>query len=501
MRWVTLLLVCAASVLPVRASSQSLPAAGDENHAAVCESYEQRNERMKWWREAKFGLFVHYGLYSGLGGLFRGVPGGAEWIQRNLDLDTETYAREAARYFAPAEGCTEGWASLAREAGCRYMVLTTKHHDGFALFDTQQSDFCAPKLVGRDLVREYVEACRRHGLRVGFYHSVIDWHHPDYDDSICPDLCYPAGQRELLRQRGIPRNQESYVRYLHAQVKELLGSYGPVSILWWDYSQGAAEGERAWKAPGLIEMCRQMQPGIIMNNRLYAFSGFDATRDTVELDLRCGDYTTPEKRIPEAGYPGMDWEACMTIGDKWGFNRFDTKLKSPAVIIRQLQECTAKGGNLLLNIGPMGDGHVPSAQAEVLRRIGAWMKVNGAAIYGSMPLRGIAVPEGWWIAQGQGGEIVLFAPPVHQHQVREVELELPARVVEGRRVAVLGQENVAVRVEKAADAVSDTVRVYLPAEIWSRAVEGLPVLCLSHGEAPQGHPSPVPTHEPASSCF
>lgn len=482
MKWTTLLLASMAATLPALASLQPLPAAGDETHAAVAETREQRDARMQWWREAKFGLFVHYGLYSGLGGVFRGQPGGAEWIQRNLELDTETYAGEASKYFVPAEGCTEEWAALAREAGCRYMVLTTKHHDGFALFRTQMSDFSAPELVGRDLVREYVDSCRRHGLRVGFYHSVIDWHHPAYDDTICPDLCYPAGQRELLRQRKIPRDQEAYIRYLHAQVRELLSQYGPVSVMWWDYSQGAAEGQRAWRAPELISMCREMQPGVIMNNRLYAFSGFDASRDTVQLDLRCGDYTTPEKRIPEAGYPGTDWEACMTIGDKWGYNRFDTRLKSPAVIIRQLQECVAKGGNLLLNIGPMGDGRVPTAQADVLRRVGAWMRVNGASVYGSEPLRGIPLPDGWRVARGKAGEVLLFAPPVTE--VAEVILELPAQLVQGRRVTVLGQPDCSVRVEPVVESTSPgespaSVRLLLPGRIWSQAVEGLPVFSLS----------------------
>lgn len=485
MKWTTLILMGAAVMLPALASPQVLPAPGDEDHAAVTETREERDARMQWWREAKFGLFVHYGLYSGLGGLFQGRPGGAEWIQRNLELDTETYAEEASRYFAPAEGCTEEWAALAEEAGCRYMVLTTKHHDGFALFKTQVSDFSAPKLVGRDLVREYVEACRRHGLRVGFYHSVIDWHHPAYDDTICPALCYPAGQRELLRRRGIPRDQEAYIRYLHAQVKELLSQYGPVSIMWWDYSQGAAEGARAWKAPELIRMCREMQPGVIMNNRLYAFSGFDASRDTVQLDVRCGDYTTPEKRIPETGYPGTDWEACMTIGDKWGYNRFDTKLKSPAVVIRQLQECAAKGGNLLLNIGPMADGHVPPAQAEVLRRVGAWMRENGTAIYGSEPMREQAAPAGWWMARGKAGQVWLFAPSVEEPA--DTVLELPATLVRGRRVMVLGQPDGIIRVEPVGSgekpAADSTVRLMLPASMWSQAVEGLPVLSLS----PQNH--------------
>lgn len=492
MRVLSLFLLSVA-VLSAYADLQPLPAKGDANHAAVEETREQRDERMRWWREAKFGMFVHYGLYSGLGGAFQGREGGAEWIQKNLGLDTEVYAAEASRYFAPAPGCTEEWAALARETGCRYMVLTTKHHDGFALFDTKQSDFSAANLVGRDLVGEFAESCRASGLRVGFYHSVIDWHHPDYDDTICPDLCYPEGQREMLRKRGIPRNHEVYVGYLHAQVRELLSHYGPISVMWWDYSQGAAEGERAWKAPALISLCRELQPGVIMNNRLYAFSGFDAARDTVELDLRCGDFTTPEKRIPAEGYPGSDWEACMTIGDKWGFHRLDDRLKSPAVIIRQLQECAAKGGNLLLNISPQGDGHVPPAQVAVLKRIGAWMRVNSEAIYGALPLRGLNLPEGWFAARGARGEVYLYAPcwsdvlpgatAGSAAQAGGVcELLLPMSLLRDKSASVLGQAEVPVQVGACDEA--SVVKLVLPADVWQQAVEQLPVICLK--------PSPVP---------
>ena len=296
------LALAAAAVLPVM-GQQSLPAAGDADHAAVTETAAERDARMAWWREAKFGMFIHYGLYSGLGGFFKGKFGGGEWIQRNLRLDTETYAAEAEPLFRPAEGCTEEWAKLAEEAGCRYMVLTSKHHEGFALFDAPNSDYSSMKLVGRDLVREFAESARRHGMRVGLYHSVIDWHQKDYDNTICPDLCYPEDQAQMLKARGIPRNHAAYQQYLHEQVRTLLTKYGKIDILWWDYSQGAAAGERGWKAPALMTMCRELQPGVIMNNRLYSFSGFDKSRDGVQLDLRCGDYTTPEKRIPEKGYP------------------------------------------------------------------------------------------------------------------------------------------------------------------------------------------------------
>lgn len=475
-----------ASAIADAPPPQVLPIAGDANHAAVTETREERDARMDWWRDAKFGMFIHYGLYSGLGGEFRGVPGGTEWIQKNLELDTDTYAAEATRHFKPAPGCTEAWAALAKEAGCRYMVLTTKHHEGFSLFDTKLSDYSAPKLVGRDIVREFVDSARKQGMKVGFYHSVIDWHHPDYDNTICPDLCYPKKQQLMLKQKGIARNQEAYQRFLHGQVRELLTQYGDVAVIWWDYSQGAAEGERAWKAPSLIRMCRELQPGIIMNNRLYAYSGFDPSFDGLQLDLRCGDYTTPEKRIPAAGYPGLDWESCMTVGDKWGYNRYDKQLKSPAVIIGQLQECAAKGGNLLLNIGPKGDGSIPEGLVEVFKRVGAWMRVNGESIYGSQPSTLLNLPEECMASQ-VGENLYVFLPGGPKPE--GYELKIKAQLLNSVEPSILGQPESKVgmrRVEvprEGADEPDAYLIFSVPAEAWSRAVEGMPVLRLELNNA------------------
>ena len=349
---------------------QKEPAAAEQPQAKVVLPWEetdaQRDARMQWWRDAKFGMFIHYGLYSGLGGFFKGQFGGGEWIQRNLRLDTDTYAAEALPKFKPAPGCTEAWAELAAYAGCKYAVLTTKHHEGFGLFDTDSTDYCAGKAVGRDIVREFVDSFRKRGIKIGFYHSVIDWHHPSYDNTICPDLCYPEDQEAMLKQKGIPRDQEAYLKYLHGQVRELLTKYGDISVLWWDYSQGAAEGDRAWKATELMTMAHTLQPGIIMNNRLYNLSGFDASRDGEILPRRHGDYTSPEKRIPAKGYPGVDWEACMTVGDKWGYCQVDLNFKSPQEIIAKLEECTAKNGNLLLSIPLNADGEYDSREAAVL---------------------------------------------------------------------------------------------------------------------------------------
>ncbi|MBD9269908.1 MAG: hypothetical protein EGQ81_02275, partial [Akkermansia sp.] len=388
-------------------SAPELPMAADSNHAAVRETAAERNRRMKWWRDAKFGMFIHYGLYSGLAGEWKGKPGGSEWIQKNVEVDTDTYASEALPLFKPREGVTEEWAQLARDAGCRYVVLTSKHHEGFGLFDSAQTDYDAKSQIDRDIVREYAESCRKRGLKVGLYHSVIDWHHPSYDNTICPDLCYPAGQAEMLKKKNIPRDHAAYQKYLHAQVRELMASYAPIDIMWWDYSQGAMEGEKGWKAPELMEMARSINPGVIMNNRLYAYSGLNQNQAGT-LDLRCGDYITPERFIPRHGYPGVDWETCMTVSDKWGYNRYDTNVKSPEVIIEKLVECVTKGGNLLLNVNPKADGTVPEKVAAAMRGVGQWLRLNAEAVYGTRAWTELDQPAS---INEQGDIFVFLIPP------------------------------------------------------------------------------------------
>lgn len=364
----------------------------DADHPALTETTEARRERMKWWKDAKFGMFIHWGLYSGLAGDWKGKHKGAEWLQKNAELDTDTYAKEAQPLFSPKQGFAEEWATLAKEAGCQYAVLTSKHHEGFALFNSAETEFDAKNKQGRDLVKEYIDAFRAKGLKVGLYHSVIDWHHPSYDNTICPDMCYPAGQKKLHEDQKIPRDQEAYQKFLHAQVKELMSNYGKIDVIWWDYSQGDMSGQKGWKAPELIKMVRKLQPGIIMNSRLYTNSSLGDTPDT--LDLRCGDFITPEQSIPKNNLTHVDWETCMTIGNQWGYTRDDNEIKSIDELVLKLAECTTKGGNLLLNINPQSDGTVPLAISMAMRNMGAWLKVNGEAVYGSTPETLPNLPEG-----------------------------------------------------------------------------------------------------------
>ena len=355
--------------------------------AQTTESPQQHDARMQWWRDARFGMFVHWGLYSGLAGTWDGKPvgtkGGMEWIQQRVGADTATYAARAIPHFKPKPGFAREWARLAKGAGCRYLVFTTKHHDGFALHDSKISDYDAGSVLHRDLVKEIVEASRAEGLRVGFYHSLIDWHHDQYEYARSKQLPHP------LRGKDYPngkRDHAKYLAYLHGEVKELMSNYGTVDILWWDYSATDFQGEEAWRASELIAAVRAKQPKIIMNNRLYrlpeaGFTGMGTNAISPHLDIKYGDFITPEQHIPATGMPGVDWETCMTMNTTWGYSDHDHDWKSSETLIRNLIDIASKGGNYLLNIGPKGDGSVPAESVKALNDFGAWMKNNGEAIY------------------------------------------------------------------------------------------------------------------------
>jgi alpha-L-fucosidase len=371
------------ALLTATTAAQSTPA------AASNETPAQRDARMQWWRDAHFGMFVHWGLYSGLAGTWDGkvvgTKGGMEWIQHYVKADTTSYAKAALPKFVPSADFAVQWAKLAKAAGCQYVVFTTKHHDGFALHDSKVTDFDAGSALGRDLVQEITTALRAEGLKVGFYHSVIDWHHDQYEYARSQQLPHP--RREDAYAEG-SRDHGKYLDHLFAQVGELL-VHRP-DIVWWDYSSIDFQGDAAWRATDLMQLVRERLPGVIMNNRLYrsreaGWASMGTDGYLPQLDPKFGDFITPEQHVPPSGMPGVDWETCMTMNTTWGYSDHDPAWKPAKELLQNLIDITAKGGNFLLNIGPRGDGSVPEPSVTALQTIGAWMQQNGEAILGTRP--------------------------------------------------------------------------------------------------------------------
>ncbi|NLT74639.1 MAG: alpha-L-fucosidase [Chloroflexi bacterium] len=297
-------------------------------------------DRLRWWADARYGMFVHWGLYA--------IPARGEWVMYQEHILPAEYARLADQ-FNPSGYDPDAWVRLAREAGMRYMVLTSRHHDGYSLFDSEVSSFSATKrAAGRDLLRAYVEACHRGGMPVGFYYSLLDWRYPAY---------FRGPQRD-------PEGWVTLVDYVHSQARELCTNYGQLDILWYDGAWPYTAED--WRSDELNAMVRELQPGIVINNRA----------GTPE------DYDTPEQHIA-ASEQGRPWEACMTLNGSWGYSRADKAWKSPASVIESLVRCASQGGNLLLNVGPQADGSIPEPSERILRQVGAWLRVNGASIYGT----------------------------------------------------------------------------------------------------------------------
>ena len=300
-----------------------------------------RDKRMKWWRNARFGMFVHYGLHS--------VVGRHEWLQALEHVPVKEYEK-LAKQFKPKPDAPREWAKLAKKAGMKYMVLTTRHHEGFSLWNSKANPYNSYNLCGqRDLVQEFVDACREFNLKIGFYSSLMDWHHPDGWECV--------------------NNRDARIRfndYIEAINTELLTQYGKIDILWYDVAQPLRSWE-AWNSVEMNQRLRKLQPGIIINNRSWLDEDFGTPEENIKVEKR-------------------DWEACMTFnGISWGY--LDSKQAlpysySPQQILMMLRQCTEGGGNLLLNIGPMADGSVPPEAIEPLTTVGKWLKKNGKAVYG-----------------------------------------------------------------------------------------------------------------------
>ena len=332
---------------------------------------------MEWWRDARFGMFIHWGLYSTLEGAWDGQTGHAEWIRTTARIPLETYD-ELLADFNPVNFDAAEWARMAKDAGMKYLVITTKHHDGFCLFDSKYTDFDVMSTpFKRDIMKEIADACRAEGIRIGWYHSIMDWHHPDY-------LPRRGWETERTTEGA---ELDRYVEYMFNQVEELLTNYGQIDVMWFD-----GEWESTWTSDlgkKLYAHCKSLQPDIIVNNRVDKGRG-GMQGMTADGDF-AGDFGTPEQEVPETGFPGVDWESCMTMNRYWGWNAADTQWKSTRDCVELLIDVVSKGGNLLLNIGPKGDGAFPDKAITRLAEIGDWMEVNGATLYGThaSPLRGL----------------------------------------------------------------------------------------------------------------
>jgi alpha-L-fucosidase len=336
------------------------------------ESQAERDARLAWWREARFGMFIHWGLYAVPAGQWNGqpVPGIGEWIQNSANIPRDEYEK-LAQQFNPTKYDPQAWAKLAKEAGIRYLVITSKHHDGFALFDSKVSDWDVVDRTpyGKDLLKPLADACRAEGIRFAVYHSIMDWHHPAQDKS--GDSYNPSTIKEGRKQE--------FVDYMKAQLAELLETCDP-DILWFDGEWPAWWTEEDGR--GIYAFLRERKPSLIINNRVG--KGRNGMQGLNKDDAQyVGDYGTPEQEIPATGLPGVDWESCMTMNDTWGYKSDDHNWKSAETLIRNLVDCASKGGNYLLNVGPTAEGEIPPASVERLQTIGRWMKANSESIYGT----------------------------------------------------------------------------------------------------------------------
>jgi alpha-L-fucosidase len=339
--------------------------------APVAETPEQRDARMAWWRDARFGMFIHWGLYAVPAGEWNGrrTDNIGEWIMKNLRIPIAEYETLLPR-FNPVRYDAREWVRIAKDAGVKYIVITSKHHDGFALFDSKVSDYdVMATAFKRDILKELAQACREAGIRLGFYHSILDWHHPDAQGTAFPDY-------EKVKNPNWSRYVESYMK---PQLQELVTGYGPVAVAWFDGDWVAEWSDDQGRA--LYAWLRGLKPDLIINNRIGA--GRQGMKGLSKAGTFGGDFGTPEQEVPATGLPGVDWESCMTMNDTWGFKSLDHNWKSTETLVRTLVDIASKGGNLLLNVGPTAEGVIPAPSVERLAGIGRWLRVNGEAIYGT----------------------------------------------------------------------------------------------------------------------
>ncbi|AKU15637.1 alpha-L-fucosidase [Luteipulveratus mongoliensis] len=347
----------------------------------------------EWFTHDRFGMFIHWGAYA--------LAARHEWVRAYERLTDEEY-QHYVDHFDPDLFDPVQWADEAWNAGMRYVVVTTKHHDGFCLWDSAEGDYTVASTPwGNDLIGPIVEAFRARGMKIGLYYSLLDWHHPEFP----LDLYHPEGKDEAAVAAATDRDMTKYTEYLHAQVRELLTRYGKIDLMWFDFSYEGrgfgAKGPKEWQSERLVEMARELQPEILINNR---------------LGLGSGDFTTPEQVQPPGhqldGEAAAPWEACQTLNGSWGYHRDNLDWKSSELMLRMLVDGVSKGGNMILNVGPNGRGDFEPRAVERLREIGAWMRLNERSVRGCGPSEYVPPVDARYTQNGNRLYLHLFSWPM-----------------------------------------------------------------------------------------
>ncbi len=371
-----------------------------------------------WFIRDRFGMFIHFGTYS--------LAARHEWVKNYEMIHDEKY-NDYFEFFDPDLFDAKEWAKQAKNAGMKYAVLTAKHHEGFCLFDSKYTDYKSTNTpFGRDIVKEYVEAFREAGLRVGLYYSLLDWHHPDYT----VDWYHPLRRDPRGAALNDGKDFSRYVTYLHNQVEELMTNYGKIDILWFDFSYPdpipglppthdvypldwmVGRGKNDWKSEELIAMIRKYQPGIIINNRL-----------DIDQDVWTPEQNTPKEWVkhPETGEL-VTWEACQTFSGSWGYNRDEMSWKKPKALLEMLINMVSCGGNLIMNVGPTGRGNFDYRAEAALKVFGDWMKLCGRSVYNcTMAEPEFTAPRGCRLTQSQDGKRLY----IHLLEYPQAYLEVP----------------------------------------------------------------------------
>jgi alpha-L-fucosidase len=368
MRLATSLLLLTVVTIAV-SLPQASPAAEDTSWQK--ETQAERDARMKWWRDARFGMFIHWGLYAVPAGTWKGqqIPGIGEWIMDRANVPVDQY-EPLATQFNPIKFDAAEWVRIAKDAGMKYIVITSKHHDGFCLFDTDATDW---NVVDRtpykkDLLAPLAAECRKQGLKFCTYYSIMDWHHPAQ---------YRGSDNRYNPTKIHPERKAEYMAFMKQQLKELLDTCDP-EVLWFDGEWPAWYTEEDGRE--LYAYLRKLKPQIIINNRVG--KGRKGMEGLSKGDREyVGDFGTPEQQIPATGLPGVDWESCMTMNHTWGYKSYDHDWKSAQTLVRNVIDIASKGGNYLLNVGPTAEGLIPGPSVERLEAIGRWMKANGESIH------------------------------------------------------------------------------------------------------------------------